>query len=327
MQTTRQWLYQVLETHDNERMGRLINAFLMLLIFLNVIVIIASSEAQIDQKFHDVFVSFEIFSLIIFTLEYVLRAWVSVEKPEYSQPIRGRLKYLFTPMALIDLFAILPSLFLLLGADLLILRALRLVRLFKLTRYSRSMDLLLTVARQEADTILSAIFILIILIIIAATGIFMIEGDAQPDEFGSIPRALWWATVTLTTVGYGDVVPTTVMGRILGIFIVITGIGIAALPAGILASGFTTEVNRRRERYKAFIVGHLENGILSAEDKERLNKIRTQLGITRSDGALMLNEARNEQKVSSKVFCPNCGSDVHVHHHRTHKIRAKKETE
>jgi len=323
MQTVRQWLYQVLETHDNERVGRLINAFLMLLIFLNVIVIIASSEAQINQKFHHVFVVFEIFSLIIFTLEYLLRAWVSIEKAGFSHPIKGRIKYLLTPMALIDLLAILPSVFLFLGADLLILRALRLIRLFKLTRYSRSMDLLLTVARQEADTILSAIFILIILIIIAATGIFMIEGDAQPKEFGSIPRALWWATVTLTTVGYGDVVPITTMGRILGIFIVITGIGIAALPAGILASGFTTEISRRRERYKTFIVGRLQNGILNSADKESLNKIRTELGITRSDGALMLNEARNEQKISSKVFCPHCGNDVHIHHHRENKIQVK----
>jgi voltage-gated potassium channel len=262
MQIARQWLYQVLETHDNDRVGRLINSFLMLLIFLNVIVIIATSEAQIDQKFHHLFVIFEMFSLVVFTIEYLLRAWVSIEKPEFSHPVKGRLKYLFTPMALIDLLAILPSIFLLLGADLLILRALRLVRLFKLTRYSRSMDLLLTVAKQEADTILSAIFILIILIIIAATGIFMIEGDAQPEEFGSIPRALWWATVTLTTVGYGDVVPITIMGRILGIFIVITGIGIAALPAGILASGFTTEINRRRERYKAYITGRIQDGML-----------------------------------------------------------------
>ncbi len=323
MQTTRRWLYQVLETHDNERVGRLINSFLMLLIFLNVIVIIASSESQIDEKFHTLFVGFEIFSLIIFTTEYLLRAWVSVEKTNFTHPVKGRLKYLLTPMALIDLLAILPSLFLLLGADLFILRALRLVRLFKLTRYSRSMDLLLTVAKQEADTIFSAIFILIILIIIAATGIFMIEGDAQPKEFGSIPRALWWATVTLTTVGYGDVVPITMLGRVLGIFIVITGIGIAALPAGILASGFTTEINRRRERYKAFIVGRLQNGILNTADKESLNHIRAELGITRSDGALMLNEARNEQKVSSKVFCPHCGNDVHIQHHRENKIQAK----
>ena len=135
-----------------------------------------------------------------------------------------RLRYMITPMALVDLLAILPSYLLLFGHDLLILRALRLIRVFKLTRYSRSMELLSTVFKQEFETIISAIFVLIILIVISATGIYIVEGDIQPEEFGSIPRALWWATVTLTTVGYGDVVPITGLGRALGIVIVITGI-------------------------------------------------------------------------------------------------------
>jgi len=252
-ETPRKWLYQVLEQDRHGLSSRFINIALMLLILANVVCIIVSSEESINTRFNSFFQFFEIFSLIIFTIEYLVRVWVSVERSEkdLTQPLKSRIRYLFKPMAFVDLLAILPSFVLLLGSDFLILRVLRLVRVFKLSRYSRSMELLITVSKQEAETIISAIFILIILIIISATGVYIVEGDVQPDEFGSIPRALWWATVTLTTVGYGDVVPITTLGRMLGIVIVITGIGMAALPAGIMASGFTAEIGRRRERFKA----------------------------------------------------------------------------
>lgn len=323
MKTTRQWLYSVLETHNHGLLGRIINIALVLLIIANVIVIIASSEANVDLKFHEHFRAFEIFSVIVFTVEYFLRVWVSGENT--SQPLIGRLRYMFSPMALIDLLAIAPSYLLFFGTDLLVLRTLRLARIFKLTRYSRSMELLVTVSKQEAETMISAIFILSIMIIIAATGIHLVEGNIQPEEFGSIPRALWWATVTLTTVGYGDVVPITTLGRLFGIVIVITGIGMAALPAGILASGFTSELNRRRERFKSKVTMRVESGKLSNKKRAKLEEIRKELGISHADANLMIVEARNEAKIKSQVNCPHCGSDIHIHH-AIGKFRKKKET-
>ncbi len=320
MQTLRQWLYQVLENHA-KGLGipsHLINLGLMLLILLNVISIILSSEAQIHARYQIFFEVFEVISLMIFTLEYFARVWISVEHDDRRRkhPVKGRLRYMLTPMALIDLLAIVPSYFMVLfGTDLLILRALRLVRVFKLTRYSRSMELLVTVAKQEAETMISAIFILWIMIVIAATGIFLVEGDIQPEEFGSIPRALWWATVTLTTVGYGDVVPITVMGKVFGVVIVILGIGMAALPAGILASGFTTEINRRRERFKLKILSWLKDGDSSIQlKKQRLDDLRLELGIGRQDASMMIIEARNELKMSHHLDCPHCGNSIHIHH-------------
>jgi len=316
MKKFRHWLYQVLETHNYGFLGKVINVSLMVIILLNVVVIIASSESEIDQRFHLVFKIFEIFSLIVFTIEYLLRVWVSVEEGnKENRPLSQRLKYMLKPMALIDLLAIAPSYILLFGSeDLLVLRTLRLIRIFKLTRYSRSMELLVSVAKQEAETMISAIFILSIMIIIAATGIHLVEGDIQPDEFGSIPRALWWATVTLTTVGYGDVVPITSLGRVLGIIIVIVGIGMAALPAGILASGFTTELNRRRERFKTKILPRIKEGKLPKKERKKIEKIRKELGISHADAGLMIVEARQEAQMASHIDCPHCGNNIHIRH-------------
>ncbi|HIP95277.1 MAG TPA: ion transporter [Leucothrix sp.] len=313
MEKIRWWLYQVLEKNQKDFFSNLINFTLVLLIVLNVIVIIISSEKEILIHFDGFFHVFEIITLIIFTLEYMTRIWVSVEKNKKDrlQPLMSRLRYMLTPMSLIDLFAILPSYFLLFGTDLLVLRALRLIRVFKLTRYSSSMELLIIVTKQEIDKMLSAIFVLLILIVISATGIHIVEGDVQPEDFGSIPRALWWATVTLTTVGYGDVVPVTALGKTLGIIIVIIGIGMAALPAGILAAGFTSEISRRRERFKTAILAWLDDGTFDKHEKVEFVALRKELGVGRSDAALMIREARREIKMLRHVNynCPKCGYD------------------
>ena len=326
MQRTRLKLYKILENNHKGILSKIINIGLMLLIFSNIIAIVLSSETNIHKQFFIYFVVFEIFSLIIFTIEYIVRVWVSVESKnqKFAHPIIGRLRYMLTPMAIIDLLAILPTLFMVfLGSDWLILRSLRLFRVFKLTRYSRSMELLVTVMKQEVETIISAIFILLILILISATGIHLVEGGIQPENFGSIPRALWWSTVTLTTVGYGDVVPITLLGKVFGIVIVITGIGMAALPAGILAAGFTAELNRRRERFKTKILSRIEDGILSQKRRKELEMFRITLGISRSDAGLMISEVRNEEKRSSYIECPHCKKDVHVRHKAGHVSLSK----
>ena len=321
-ETRRKWLYQILENNHNSTVGYIINISLMVLILLNVISIVAASEPSIREKYAEFFHRIDVFTLVFFTVEYFTRVWVSIERKANDErhSILTRLRYMITPMALVDLLAILPSYLLFLGHDFLILRALRLIRVFKLTRYSRSMELLTTVFKQEAETILSAIFVLIILIVISATGIYIVEGHIQPKEFGSIPRALWWATVTLTTVGYGDVVPITGLGRALGIVIVITGIGMAALPAGILASGFTSEISRRRERFKNALMLWVEDGTFSKHENSEFIDLRMQLGISRTDAALMLREARAENKrnrvkteVKQLKVCPKCGHDLKKH--------------
>jgi voltage-gated potassium channel len=146
---------------------------------------------------------------------------------------------MLSPLALIDLIVILPFfLGAIIGVDLRMLRALRLLRAFRLTRYANSMNLLLQVLRDEAPIISAALFVLLMLISVAASITYLAEYKAQPEAFGSIPHALWWAVVTMTTIGYGDVVPQTLVGRLCASVIGIISVGMVALPAGILASGF-----------------------------------------------------------------------------------------
>ena len=133
--------------------------------------------------------------------------------------------------------------------DLRFLRVIRLLRIFKLTRYSGAMNLVLSVFKEEASAFFAAFFVLLMLLILASSGIYLLEHEVQPDNFGTIPDAMWWAMATLTTVGYGDVVPITPIGKLFGGFITIIGMGMVALPAGILASGFADQVHRRRTEY------------------------------------------------------------------------------
>ncbi|RMF18250.1 MAG: ion transporter, partial [Gammaproteobacteria bacterium] len=193
--------------------------------------------------------------------------------------------------------------------DPLYLRVVRLVRLFKLTRYSRSMDLLLTVLRKEANSLISAIAILVMLILLASAGIYAVESDDQPEAFGSIPRALWWATVTLTTVGYGDVVPASVGGRMLAMCISILGIGLAALPAGILASGFQRELDLRKRKYEVEAREALADGVVTRAERRKLNRERQRLGLEREEAREILEglELELDQDTEGLYHCPHCG--------------------
>ena len=164
--------------------------------------------------------------------------------------MRVRWKYVTSGAAIIDLLAILPAYInFFVHIDLRFLRILRLLRLLKLTRYFISLQILLRVIEREKGSFQAVIFILVIMIVMAAAGIYVVEGRAQPDVFSSIPASMWWAVVTLTTVGYGDVTPITPLGRFLGALITILGVGLAALPAGILANGLANELELRKHNW------------------------------------------------------------------------------
>ena len=317
MQTFRRYVYSILEEHDGGFIGRIINIGLIVLIVANVLVVVFESEKEFAHHYAKALIIFEYVSLFVFGLEYILRIWIAPENTEGrpKSPLKQRLRYMVTPMAIIDLIAILP---LLLGyffdGNLLVLRMIRLVRGFKITRYSHSMALLIEVLKREAATLFSTFFILGTLIILAATGIHLVEGEQQPEQFGSIPRALWWATVTLTTIGYGDVVPITPLGKLFGGVIAILGISMAALPAGILASGFSTELNRRRDQYRYHVAKFLEEGDVKLSAIRKLNKIRKKLGISKSDAQVIMYELKQEVKISSEVICPHCHKPFFISH-------------
>ncbi len=317
MQTFRHYVYSILEEHDGGILGKSINFALIALIIANVLVVVFESEKEFADKFSTALITFEFISLFVFGLEYILRIWIAPENTEspHKTPLKKRLRYMVTPMAIIDLIAILP---LLLGfffdGNLLILRMVRLIRGFKITRYSHSMTLLIDVLKRESPTLFSTFFILGTLIVLAATGIHLVEGDQQPEEFGSIPRALWWATVTLTTIGYGDVVPITIAGKFFGGIIAILGISMAALPAGILASGFSNELNRRRDQYRYHVARFLDEGDVKLSAVRQLNKTRQKLGISQADAKMIKYELKQEVRISSEVVCPHCQKGFYVSH-------------
>ncbi len=313
----RRYLYNILENSNFSSLARLLNLLLMLLIMSNVIAVILASDRAIYQELQGFFDYFELCSIIVFSVEYVLRAWVSVEDPRYQPAITGRLKYLASPMALVDLIAVLPFyLGMLFNIDTRLLRVLRLFRIFKLSRHFSAMSVLLTVIRTELPTLISAIFIMLVLVVLASAGMFLVERNVQPDTFGTIPRAMWWATITLTTVGYGDVIPVTAAGKILGIFITILGVGMAALPAGILASGFTREVHRRREGYRTLVRDALSDGQLNKEERRRLRNYSDDMGIDEEEALRLLRTESHvvpgapASAMHDSGCCPHCGKPV-----------------
>lgn len=233
--------------------SRVWDIFIMILITTNVFAVILETVPELHFKYSSFFKWFEIFSVVIFTMEYILRLWSVTVVESYKNPILGRVKYGLKFLSIIDLFSILPFyLPMVIPCDLRFLRAFRLfriLRILKIGRYSKSMAIISRVLNEKKEELAITIFIIIILIIISSSLMYYVENAAQPEAFSSIPKAMWWSVETLTTVGYGDIYPVTILGKILGSFIAILGIGLFALPAGILAGGFAEELkNTRRKR-------------------------------------------------------------------------------
>lgn len=229
---------------------RIINIFIIVLIILNVTAVMLETVPSIDEPMKQFFRDFDLVSVIIFTVEYVLRVWSSNHDPKYAHSIHGRLRYMMSPAALIDLIAILPFyIHVFVGLDLRVLRILRLMRffrLFRLTAYTKAMKLVTNVFRSRFNDLMLAFIMTAFLVVIASCMVYFVEHNAQPDKFTSIPATIYWAVVTLTTVGYGDMFPITVMGKVFTVIILMAGIALLALPAGIITSGFLDELRKSR---------------------------------------------------------------------------------
>jgi voltage-gated potassium channel len=227
---------------------------LIALIALNVIVSVLETEPSIERLAPRLFVAFEIISVMIFTIEYLARLWASAEDPTHGGGWRGRLRWLASPMALVDLLAILPFYLSFGGVDLRMLRALRLFRVFrvfKLGRYSDSFDLLSRVwKRTRADLALGSLVALLV-VLLSSSAMWLIENDLQPETFGSIPQSMWWGIITATTIGYGDVSPLSPLGKVVGGVIAYIGVCTFALPVGVVGAAFVDEIQERRKRIGA----------------------------------------------------------------------------
>jgi voltage-gated potassium channel len=194
------------------------------------------------------FRAFEIFSVAIFTVEYLLRLWSCTAAEKYSWPLMGRLRFTFTPLAIVDLLAILPFYLPQVDIDLRFVRIVRLFRIAKVGRYSRALSTFGRVAAAKRAELIAILSILVILLILASSLMYYAENDAQPDRFSSIPAAMWWGIATLTTIGYGDIYPITGVGKLLAGFVAVLGVGMFALPTGILGAAFVEEIQSAKRK-------------------------------------------------------------------------------
>lgn len=301
-------IYWWLERPDREALGpKLLEAALIVLIILNVTAVILETVDAIYFPWQRAFDVFEAASLCIFIVEYLLRLWVVPENPETP----SRWAWMRSPIAIIDLLAILPALlYLFIPIDLRILRTFRMLRLLKLTRYSPALGMLLAVFEEESGAFFAGFFILMLMLIFAASGAWLAEHEAQPEAFGSIPAAMWWAVATLTTVGYGDVTPITVAGKLFGAIITVVGIGMAALPAGIIASGLNEQIHRRRASLQREFRKALEDGNICEKEEEDIEALRKALGLSSRTAQAIREAVHAETRARHKSQCPHCGKSL-----------------
>ncbi|MGB7445108.1 MAG: ion transporter [Coleofasciculaceae cyanobacterium] len=248
----KQRVFELLEkTEHDDAFGKAFDVFILVVIFLSLVAVCLETVESFYSQYQYLLNVFDAFSVLVFTTEYILRIWACVISPKFRHPVWGRIRYLFTPLAIIDLLAVLPFYLPLLLPDLrfvLSLRMLRLFRILKFSRYSDSLKTLIRVVHAQQEELVVSFSVLSILLLFASSLIYLAEHDAQPEVFTSIPVSMWWGVITLTTVGYGDVYPITAFGKLLGAILAILGIGLFALPAGILASGFSEELQAKRLR-------------------------------------------------------------------------------
>ncbi|MEL6661538.1 MAG: ion transporter [Pseudomonadota bacterium] len=253
----RKRLYLELEPDAQEGRGlSRTNLIIVLLVVASFIALALETEPMLPQMWKEGIDVFNYFILAVFAVEYAVRLWAAGEDPEFAG-LSGRLKYICSPSAIADLIAFLPELLwiLFIGTEgeqaLMILRILRLTRLVKIARFMPAFDILGAALTRSRGQLFTTLAVALVLVYLSAVVLYFIEGvGAQREEFGSIPRAVWWAIATLTTVGYGDVYPETTLGRVAASVIALAGIGVVALPAGVFASAFSDELREREAQKK-----------------------------------------------------------------------------
>jgi voltage-gated potassium channel len=265
------------EMHD------LVDITLGVVIFLSVLAVMLESVESIHEFMAAEFIIFDTFSVAVFSLEYLCRLYSCVEEKEYEHPVIGRLKYMMTPSAMIDLLAVLPFyLVYFVQIDLRFLRVVRLMRLLKFTRYNKAMNMLSEVVSEQMPALSTTLFILAITTIFAASLVYLFEHEAQPDKFTSIPEATYWAVITLLSVGYGDLYPITPAGQFLTMIITVMGLGLVALPTGILASGFTEKMRQQNEDFQKLVDQKVSDGSLTPREKIELDIEASTMGFSKA---------------------------------------------
>ncbi|GAB4400784.1 MAG: ion transporter [Microscillaceae bacterium] len=297
-------------SQDKDGLGTLIYQALVWLIMFNLVFIIFESFEELDP-WKGIFFYFEVFSVIIFSLEYLLHCWTAPLRYPRQSHMGARVRYVFSFMGIVDLLSILPFyLPFFIRIDLRALRALRLVRLlrvFKLNRYSPSLALLAEIIEEKKQELSITIFLTFILLLVASTLMYHLEHEIQPERFPNVGATFWWAVATLTTVGYGDVYPVTNWGRFLSGCIALLGIGIVALPTSILSASYLEKLQQKTQQKKTEVPLHL----LAERDwlRSEVARLKAELGYANLRGQEPPGKTPNPGRLS-RHFCPTCGQEI-----------------
>ena len=293
MSDLRYRVYQLLEkAEDGDRASRLVDIGLFILVSVNVLAVSLETVDSLQRAYADIFWWIEVVSVFLFTLEYGLRFWsVAASANERGMSsLKARLSYVFSPTGIIDLVAILPSLLpLLFGSiDLRWLRILRLARLFKFSHYTSALEDLISSVRRERQSFVATIYLLFLALMVSSTLIYVFEHELQPENFGSIPESMWWSFVTLTTVGYGDVVPITAAGRAIAALTALMGVCVVALLTGIVATGFSKQMAMKQSELEDEVEQAMADGYISTDEQARIDRLTRHLHLSTEEEQLLL---------------------------------------
>jgi voltage-gated potassium channel len=287
-----------------DTISRRIDFALAMLILANLIAIILESLDSLNSRFATYFTAFELFSVIVFTIEYVLRLWSAPARKDLpgKGAAKKRMAYVFSFTGLVDLLAIIPSLlqWLIPGADLRWLRAIRMVRLLKISHYSSALEDLVSAIYEERRSFGAALYLFAIALFLASTTLYVAENDVQPDAFGSIPDAMWWALITLTTVGYGDVSPITPLGKLIGSATALMGVCSVALLTGIVGSAFSNQLSKRRAIFEAEVGKALADGVISHDEAAHIERLRKEFNLPEEHARAIVTSLTEQLKSDEK---------------------------
>ena len=266
-----------------DKPSQYVDTALFILILLNITAVCLESIQGIGNKYQKSFYYFEMFSVFIFGIEYLLRVWSAPAREDLgeSSSFIKRLKYIFSFTGLVDFIAIIPSIITYFGGlDLRWLRVLRLLRLLKISNYSSAIEDFFSAIMADWRSFSAALYLVLIALFLSSALMYIAENESQPDKFSSIPETMWWSLITLTTVGYGDVSPITPFGKIIGAFTAIMGVCTVALLTGIVASAFANQRAQRTAILEAEINQALRDGVISDMEAKKIEKLRKELNLS-----------------------------------------------
>ena len=284
------------QSQDGDAISKICDFVIIAFVMLNIFGVILETMSDFEARYHLEFYIFETFSIAFFTIEYFTRLWAAGAMID-GESWRGRVRYIFSFNGLVDLAATAPFYLQILmpGLDLRVLRILRLVRVFKFSHYSTAIEDLFSAVYQERKAFIAAIYLLLIAVILTSSLMYFAETTHQPDKFGSIPDAIYWSLITLTTVGYGDVSPVTGVGKIIAVSTAFMGVCVVALLTGIVASAFANQITRRKVIFESQLREALKDGTIDEDEQISLENLRVAFNLSEEQVAEFYLQAQKEQ--------------------------------